>query len=189
MNLLTLILTACGLAMDAFAVAVSSGITARDPLGPKALRMGFFFGFFQALMPLIGYFAGMSIMAYIQHVDHFVALGLLAFVGGKMLLDGIRGEEDCEAKGDAFRIQTLLILSIATSIDALAVGISFAAVSANIWLSAGLIGVITFSLSYLGVFFGKRLGCAFQKKAVVTGGVVLILIGAKILLEHLGILG
>ena len=106
MDLLTLILTACGLAMDAFAVAVSSGITARDPLGPKALRMGFFFGFFQALMPLIGYFAGMSIMAYIQHVDHFVAFGLLAFVGGKMLLDGIRGEEDCEAKGDSFRIQT-----------------------------------------------------------------------------------
>ncbi|MBE5780228.1 MAG: manganese efflux pump [Clostridiales bacterium] len=188
MDLFTILATAVGLSMDAFAVSVSSGITAKDPLAPKALRMGLAFGLSQAIMPLLGYFAGMTVVAYIQHIDHYVVFLLLGFVGGKMLMDGIRSDDDCAVRTDAFALGPMTLLAIATSIDALAVGIGFAAVSADIWLSAAIIGVVTFSLCYMGVYFGKRLGCAFQKKAVILGGIVLILIGLKILLEHLGVL-
>ena len=140
-------------------------------------------------MPLMGYLTGSLFSDFMNRYSSIIIFLILGFIGGKMIWDGFHeeGEENTPSKNLTYKM--LFFQAIATSIDALAVGISFAAVSANIWLSAGLIGVITFSLSYLGVFFGKRLSCAFQKKAVVTGGVVLILIGAKILLEHLGILG
>ena len=181
-------LLAIGLAMDCFAVSIASGIILKRVRMRPMLIMALAFGFFQALMPLLGWIGASFFSHLIENIDHWIAFAILAFLGGRMVLESFK-DEDCRHEFDPTSLKVVSALAVATSIDALAVGISFAAVSANIWLSAGLIGVITFSLSYLGVFFGKRLGCAFQKKAVVTGGVVLILIGAKILLEHLGILG
>ena len=186
MGLLELFILAVGLSMDAFAVSICKGLSVGRVRPVHMLTAGLWFGGFQALMPFLGWLLGSQFEALITNIDHWIAFVLLVFIGGNMVKES-RSEE--EHQDGSFSPAAMLPLALATSIDALAVGISFAAVSANIWLSAGLIGVITFSLSYLGVFFGKRLGCAFQKKAVVTGGVVLILIGAKILLEHLGILG
>jgi len=186
MDILSLVLVAVALSMDAFAVAVTSGIVEKHLTAPKILKLAFFFGFFQFAMPVIGYYLGISVSSYIEVVDHWIAFGLLAFIGGKMILDVLRGGEEEEKVADPFGSRTLLIMAVATSIDALAVGVSFAlAGSIRIWISCLGIGCITFVLSTLGVLLGKRVGELFQKRATLLGGLILIGIGVKILVEHL----
>ena len=184
MSILELFLTAIALSMDAFAVSVTTGITLRKPRPWHAIKTGLFFGGFQALMPLIGFIAGRSVAGYIQAFDHWIACGLLALIGGKMLWDIWHGDEDDESS-DPTRTLTLLIMAIATSIDALAVGISFALLEVNIWQAIAIIGCTTCALSIAGVGLGNRLGELFKKRAALAGGVILIVIGVKILIEHL----
>lgn len=183
-------LIAVSLALDAFAVSVSSGISIPG-FGPRqAVKMGLWFGTFQFLMPLLGWLLGSSVSQYIEAVDHWVAFGLLAVIGGKMAWESLRrgcGEED-EAPPD-LSARRLCVLAIATSIDALAVGVSFAFLSVNIGAAVSFIGVITFVLSMVGVKAGSLFGAKYKSKAELAGGVILILMGLKILLEHLGVLG
>ena len=183
-------LIAVSLALDAFAVSVSSGISIPG-FGPRqAVKMGLWFGTFQFLMPLLGWLLGSSVSQYIEAVDHWVAFGLLAVIGGKMAWESLRrgcGEED-EAPPD-LSARRLCVLAIATSIDALAVGVSFAFLSVNIGAAVSFIGVITFALSMVGVKVGSLFGAKYKSKAELAGGIILILMGLKILLEHLGVLG
>ena len=190
MGFVELFLVAVGLSMDAFAVAVCKGLGMKRLDARQALLIGLFFGGFQALMPLVGWILGSGFKSLIEPVDHWVAFALLAFIGGKMLLDGIRGEGEGEASGEiqALDIRELVMLAIATSIDALAVGITFAFLQVDIGPSVALIGATTFALSLAGVAVGHLFGARFERPATIVGGAVLILIGVKILLEHLGIL-
>jgi len=192
-GLVEIFLIAVSLALDAFAVSVSSGISIPG-FGPRqAVKMGLWFGTFQFLMPLLGWLLGSSVSQYIEAVDHWVAFGLLAVIGGKMAWESLRrgcGEED-EAPPD-LSARRLCVLAIATSIDALAVGVSMAFMSVHILASAAVIGVVAFALSGdrgpgggPGARVGRRLGCLFQRRAELTGGLVLIAIGVKILIEHL----
>lgn len=184
MSLLKLIGLAFGLAMDAFAVSITCGLTMRKLKIRYALRIALFFGGFQALMPIIGYLAGLSVRALIESYDHWVAFGLLAGVGGKMLFEAFSVQDDTrEINPDDFGL--LLILAIATSIDALAVGLSLSFLRIEILMPAVLIGVITFGLSFAGVYLGKRIGHLCEQKIEILGGLVLIGIGIKILVEHL----
>ena len=184
MSVIEIALLGVSLAMDAFAVSITTGITLKDLRWKHALKVGLFFGGFQFLMPLIGYLAGSTFVRYIESVDHWIAFGLLAFIGGKMVYECIRpGEEEQVANPTA--TGKLRVLAVATSIDALAVGISLAILRANIWVCSGWIGIITFTLSALGVRLGKKLGDKFQRSAGLLGGLVLICIGIKILVEHL----
>ena len=174
-------LIAVSLALDAFAVSVSSGISIPG-FGPRqAVKMGLWFGTFQFLMPLLGWLLGSSVSQYIEAVDHWVAFGLLAVIGGKMAWESLR--RGCGEEGEA--PPDLCVLAIATSIDALAVGVSMAFMSVHILASAAVIGVVAFALSVTGGLVGRRLGCLFQRRAELTGGLVLIAIGVKILIEHL----
>lgn len=190
-----LTLVALGLSMDAFAVSICKGLSMRRMHYGKALLTGGFFGVFQALMPLLGFFLGTQFANYIMPVDHWIAFGLLSYIGGKLIYDSVKGgacptDQDCAcpADRDAFGFKTLLLSAIATSIDALAVGITFAFLNVRIVPAAGLIGCITFSLCVLGVKLGNVFRGPLSAKAEVAGGIVLILIGVKILLEHLGVL-
>ena len=184
MNVLHYALLAASLAADAFAVAISMGLSARKASLRDAVRVGLFFGGFQALMPLLGYLAGSTVSAVIARYDHWIAFGLLAFIGGRMLWESARGTEE-GGQPSLGALRKLLVLSIATSIDALAVGVSLAVLRENIWVNAAWIGCVTFALSTLGVLAGRRLGRRMQRFATVAGGLVLIFIGAKILIEHL----
>ena len=184
MQLWELFIIAVGLSMDAFAVSICKGLSVRKVTPRHALTAGLYFGGFQALMPLIGFIAGRSVADYIQAFDHWIAFGLLVLIGGKMLWDIWHGDEDEEAS-DPTRTLTLLIMAIATSIDALAVGISFALLAVNIWQAIAIIGCTTCALSIAGVVLGNRLGELFKKRATLAGGVILIAIGVKILIEHL----
>ncbi|MBU0936489.1 MAG: manganese efflux pump MntP family protein [Spirochaetes bacterium] len=187
----TYILAGFALSMDAFAVSVSSGICIADLKFRHALRAALAFGLFQFLMPLAGYAAGISFAGLIAAWDHWVAFGLLAAVGGKMLWEAlhIKDEASCsddeKAHKNILSLRVLLVLAIATSIDALAVGVSYSLLGVPIFLAAGIIGLITFVFCLFGCEFGKRLGARFERGAEVLGGVVLIGIGVKILLEHL----
>ena len=184
-----LILLAVALAMDAFAVAVCKGLSMRKINHKYALIIGLFFGFFQALMPTIGWFLGKKFEVYITNFDHWIAFILLAFIGGKMIYECLTEDDnECTACESILDIRELTVLSVATSIDALAAGITFACLDVSIKSSASLIGVITFVLSYIGVAVGNKFGSKYKKKAEFAGGVVLILIGIKILLEHLGVI-
>lgn len=174
-----------GLSMDAFAVSVCKGLAVHRADGKTALACGAWFGAFQALMPLAGYFLGMLFAEAIQAVDHWVAFGLLVLVGGNMIKEALSGE--AESSSADLSIKAMLPLAVATSIDALAVGISLAMTEAPIWTAVGVIGVTTFALSALGVTIGGIFGNKFEKKAEILGGVVLILLGCKILLESLGV--
>lgn len=185
MELWEVIAISVGLAMDAFAVALCKGacLAEMEDRG-ESYYIGISFGLFQALMPLIGWFLGISFKSYIQSVDHFVAFVLLGFIGIKLIVEAIK------AQGEALvctplKLWELFMLSVATSIDALAAGIAFAVLDINIWLAIGLIGIITFSLSFVAVKIGRRFGARFHTKAQMLGGSALILIGAKILYEHL----
>ena len=192
MGLVELLLIAAGLSMDAFAVSICKGLGMKEVNPKVAVVLALFFGGFQALMPLIGWALGSQFLGIIGPIDHWVAFVLLAVIGGKMLWEAFR-EDAGEGEGDGkptdrIDLGEFFILAIATSIDALAVGISFAALSVEIVPSVALIGVTTFAFSIAGVFVGNFFGSRYEKPASIVGGVVLILIGTKILLEHLGIL-
>lgn len=185
MSLITIFLTSLGLAMDAFAVSVGSGISLKKATLKDGIIIGTFFGGFQFLMPLIGWFAGLTFREFIVSFDHWVAFGLLSLIGGKMLYEAWQ-EDDEEDTGTDFRnLYVLLTLAIATSIDALAVGLGFSVLKTPIFLAAVIIGIITFLLSFSGVYLGSKFGHLFEKQAEIIGGFVLIGIGFKILLEHL----
>lgn len=187
MGLGELFLLATGLSMDAFAVSICKGLASKKAGLREMGSCGIWFGGFQALMPLIGFFLGTLFSAAIEAFDHWIAFGLLALIGINMLREAFSNEED-ESNGD-FGFKTMFVMAIATSIDALAVGVSMAlAGNVNIWIAITLIGVITFFTSALGVKIGNIFGDRFEKKAEIAGGVILILLGFKILLEHLGYL-
>lgn len=180
-------LVGVGLSMDAFAVALCKGLNMKKINYWHTAIIALFFGGFQALMPLIGWFLGKQFEAYIVSVDHWIAFGLLLYIGGKMISEANKDEEE-ECVSDKLDLKELTIMAIATSIDALAVGITFAFFSVSIYSSITIIGVTTFCLSIVGVMIGNRFGMKFKSKAEIAGGVILILIGLKILLEHLGII-
>ena len=188
MSFVELLLIAVGLSMDAFAVAVCRGLEMRRIDYRQALLIALFFGGFQALMPAVGCLLGAGFGHYISAFHHWIAFLLLAFIGGKMIWEAARGSEEEPAGAQALEIKTLLLMAIATSIDALAVGITFAFLRMDILPSALTIGLTTFILSLIGVLVGNRFGARYKKKAEITGGVVLVLIGVKILLEHLGVI-
>lgn len=189
MSFLELFLIAVGLSADAFSVSVCKGLNMRKLNLKHAYVIALFFGVFQAVMPLLGYLLGTGFSEYIEKYDHWIAFVLLAFIGGKMALEAIREKDgEAEEKTDTLSIGELTILAVATSIDALAVGITFAFLKVNILPSVLLIGVTTFALSLGGVLLGNRFGAKYKSKAEIAGGVILIFIGLKILLEHLGII-
>ena len=185
MSLLELFLIAFGLSMDAFAVSVCKGLSVRKASLSQSLVTGLWFGGFQAGMPLIGYLLGVSFSSLITNVDHWIAFILLAIIGGNMIRESFSPEETCDG---SFSVKTMLPLAVATSIDALAVGITFAFLQVSIVPAVSFIGVITFLLSAAGLKIGNVFGSRWRSKAEFLGGLVLILMGAKILLEHLGIL-
>jgi putative Mn2+ efflux pump MntP len=184
MDFLTLFGIAIALAMDAFAVALGAGLILPQLTGRHLFRFGFHFGLFQALMPVLGWLAGTSIRAQIEAFDHWLAFGLLSLVGGKMLWEAWRGDADEPREGDPTRGLSLVMLSIATSIDALAVGLSLAVLGVTIWTPALVIGLIAGALTVCGMLLGRRLGQAWGPRVEIFGGLVLIMIGMKILLEH-----
>jgi putative Mn2+ efflux pump MntP len=182
---LSLVALACALAMDAFAVAIVTGLTL-DPLRPRqVLRLSFHFGLFQALMPVLGWLAGIAVHSYIEAFDHWVAFGLLAFVGGKMLWESRQHEDERPTRGDPTAGWSLVVLSVATSVDALAVGLSLAMIGSQILQPALVIGIVAFGLTAAGMLLGRRAGAVWGRRVEVLGGVVLIGIGVRILVEHL----
>ena len=188
MGFLELFLLAVGLSMDAFAVSICKGLSMKKAGLKEGCICGAWFGGFQAIMPLVGFFLGLLFADAIVSFDHWVAFGLLAIIGINMLKEAF-SKEECESCGCDLSVKNMLVMAIATSIDALAVGISLAmAGDVNIWVAVGLIGVITFTLSGVGVKIGNVFGSRFEKKAQIAGGCILILLGLKILLEHLGVL-
>ncbi|MCM1024498.1 MAG: manganese efflux pump MntP family protein [Prevotella sp.] len=189
MGFLELFLIGVGLSADAFSVSVCKGLNMRRLNLKHAYVIALFFGVFQAVMPLIGYLLGTGFSEYIERFDHWIAFVLLAFIGGKMVVEAVRKKEDEEEeKTDVLKIGELFVLAVATSIDALAVGITFAFLKVQILPSVLLIGATTFALSLGGVLLGNRFGARYKTKAEIAGGVILVLIGVKILLEHLGII-
>lgn len=188
MSFMELVLIAVGLSMDAFAVAICKGLSVQKLGWKHYLTVGVWFGGFQALMPTLGYLLGTTFERYITSVDHWVAFVLLCLIGGSMLKEGLAKEEEEKEERAGFDFKSMLILAVATSIDALAVGITFALLpDVNIFSAVGLIGTITFCLSAVGLKVGNIFGLKYKSKAEVVGGVILILIGVKILLEHLGV--
>ncbi len=185
-----LVLTAFGLAMDAFAVAVCKGLSMDRVRLKHYLIVGLWFGGFQALMPLGGFWLGEAFGRYIQTVDHWIAFGLLVLIGGNMIRESF-GTEECDAGKEAsLAIRVMLPMAVATSIDAMAVGVAFAVLpDVRIFSAVVLIGLITFAMSAVGVKIGNVFGCRWKAGAERLGGVILVLMGTKILLEHLGVLG
>ncbi|GHV38828.1 putative manganese efflux pump MntP 2 [Spirochaetia bacterium] len=186
--MVSIILIGLSLAFDALAVSISSGISNKDLKPFYIIRGSLFFGGFQFIMPVIGWFLGKAFVVYIEAFDHWIAFALLAFIGGKMLFGALprkNREKAAEKSLDIQNIGNLSILALATSIDALAVGLSFSMVNQDIWIAALLIGCITFVLCFLGFEFGKKIGMAFEKYSQIIGGLILIGIGVKILLEHI----
>lgn len=184
MSFVTIVFIAIGLAMDAFAVSITSGAAYKQLHLRHTLRMALFFGGFQAFMPLIGALAGLSFREYIADYDHWIAFIILAAVGGKMIYESFKITE-AEKNFSPTNILVLLVLSVATSIDALAIGITLSLVAASIVTAVTVIGLVTFVLSYLGVMIGKRFGHIFENKIEAFGGIILIILGVKILLEHM----
>jgi putative Mn2+ efflux pump MntP len=183
MHLFETIFIALGLSMDAFAVSISSGITITNPRIENALKIAIFFGAFQAFMPVIGWLAGLGLRELISRVDHWIAFGLLCLIGCRMIYESTRGGSEKKIL-NPLSLGVLLVLSVATSIDALAAGVSFAFLKVSILIPIIVIGSVTFLLSFLGVFVGNRSGRFLQSKAELVGGLVLIGIGTKILIEH-----
>lgn len=186
MKVTELLLLSVGLAMDAFAVSICKGISMKKMNWKKAIIIGLYFGDFQALMPTIGFFLGSAFQSLITNIDHWIAFILLAIIGGGMIKESF--EKDSENRNDDVSFKTMILLAIATSIDALAVGITFAFLKVNLILAVSLIGIITFVIAVLGTKIGNRFGDKYERKAEIVGGVILILLGLKILLEHLGII-
>lgn len=179
-----ILLIAIGVAMDAFAVSISKGLTLSRIELRHTLLAGIWFGGFQSLMPIIGYFIGISFSEIVGSIDHWIAFALLLIIGLNMIREAIWGEE--ERVNNDFGWRTMLLMAIATSIDALAIGISMAFIGADIWMAAAVIGVVTFILSASGIYLGRVVGSHLGSKSGIIGGIVLIAIGIKILVEHLG---
>ncbi len=191
MNFYDIFLIGIGLSMDAFAVAICKGLCMKKLNYSHSLIIALFFGGFQALMPLLGFYLGTFFEEYITSFDHWIAFLLLGYIGGKMLIEAINGDDSDEVCSIVYRldIKEILLLAIATSIDALAVGITFSFYkNTNIWSNIAIIGVTTFIIGFAGVAIGNKFGTKFKKKAEIAGGVILMLIGIKILLEGIGIL-
>ena len=186
MDLFTLFILAVGLSMDAFAVSICKGLAMQKITIKKAGIVGLWFGGFQALMPVIGYLLGSTFKDKITAIDHWIAFILLAIIGANMIKEALSKEE--EKEDASLKPKEMFVLAIATSIDALAVGITFSFLNVNILVAASFIGIITFILSALGVKIGNVFGTKYKSKSEFIGGIILILLGVKILLEHLGIL-
>lgn len=183
MGLVELIILSVGLAMDAFAVSICKGLAMKKMKWKNAIIIGLYFGIFQAIMPLIGYLLGVSFQSAITSIDHWVAFVLLVGIGANMIREAMSKEK--EGANDSIKIKDMLILAIATSIDALAIGITFAFLEVNITLAVSLIGIITFIISVIGVKIGNIFGDKYERKAELAGGIILIGLGIKILIEHL----
>lgn len=183
MSFLEILLISIGLAMDAFAVSICKGLAMTKMNWKKAVIIGLYFGIFQAIMPIIGYYLGESFQGLVTSIDHWIIFGLLAFIGGNMIKEALDKEK--QEVNDNIDIKTMIILAIATSIDALAVGITLAFLEINLTLAVSLIGIITFILSVIGVKIGNKFGAKYERKAELVGGLILIFIGVKILIEHL----
>ena len=193
MGAVELIILAVGLSMDAFAVAICKGLSMKNVSFKEMAIVGLWFGGFQALMPLIGYFLGEAFEKYIEQIDHWVAFVLLVLIGALMIKESFekeeKKEEEKEIPSSPLAFKTMLTMAIATSIDALAVGISFGILpDVNITVAVSSIGIITFILSAVGVKIGNVFGAKYKSKAEFAGGIILVLLGIKILLEHLGVL-
>ncbi len=183
MDVTTILFIAVGLAMDAVAVSITRGISIRQERFKQALKIGAFFGSFQAFMPFIGWLAGLGLRDFISGVDHWIAFGLLTLIGGKMIYESLKAEA-MQTEGSSPSLLLLFGLSIATSIDALAVGVSFAFLKISIGASVSIIGIVTFILSFIGVIAGNKVGRFWGGRIEVVGGLMLIGIGVKILIEH-----
>ncbi len=190
MGIIEILGIGAALAMDAFAVSICKGLGMQKINYKRALIIALFFGGFQAAMPLIGWFLGSQFKQYIDSFSHWIAFGLLLFIGGKMIIDVLRGGDDCDDCADSnFDIKELCVMAIATSIDALATGITFSTeLAMSIWLAIGIIGILTFIICVGGVIIGNKFGARFKDKATLAGGIVLILIGVKLLLSGLGVI-
>ena len=186
MGIEELIILSIGLAMDAFAVSICKGISMKKMDWKKAIIIGLWFGTFQAIMPLIGYLLGSTFEQIVKKVDHWFAFILLSAIGANMIKESF--SEDTEDENDDISVKAMFILAVATSIDALAVGITFAFFKVNIILAISLIGIITFALAVVGTKIGNRFGGKYESKAELAGGIILVLLGLKILLEHLGVI-
>ena len=186
MNIIDIFLIGVALSMDAFAVSICKGLSVKKVSAKHVLTVGVYFGGFQALMPTLGFLLGYKFESFITSIDHWIAFILLALIGGNMIREAL-GKDD-EHEHDDFSVKAMLPLAVATSIDALAVGISFAFLGVDIVQAALLIGITTFVLSGVGIYVGNVFGAKYKSKAELLGGVVLILIGLKILLEHLGVI-
>lgn len=186
MDFITLMGTAIALAMDAFAVAVASGVSLKIVSPRQTFRLAWHFGFFQALMPIIGWSGGLTVRSHIEHYDHWVAFVLLALVGGHMIWEALEKEKKLQPKNDPTKGLRLVMLSVATSIDALAIGLSLSLLKISIWLPALVIGVVATIATAAGLHLGKKAGSSshLSSYAEVTGGLVLIAIGLKVLYEH-----
>lgn len=184
MDIIQLLILAVSLSMDAFAVAICKGLAFGRIRLRQALVVGLYFGVFQAAMPTIGYFLGMGFRQYIESFDHWIAFGLLAFLGARMIIEAVRGGE--EEVSSSLDIREMTLLAIATSIDALAAGISLSVLDASIGTAALFIGIITFTLSVVAVYIGGYIGAKFKKPAELAGGAALVLLGIKVLIDHLG---
>lgn len=183
MDFFEIILIGFGLAMDAFAVSICKGLSMKKIKWKNAIIIAIYFGLFQAIMPVIGFFLGSTFSKFIQKMDHWIAFVLLSAIGVNMIKES--NDDEGENRNDRADFKTMIVLAIATSIDALAVGITFAFFEVNLWLASLIIGVITFCLSFIGVVIGNKFGDKFQNKAELAGGFILIVIGLKILIEHL----
>lgn len=186
MDLLTLLTLAVGLAMDAFAVSICKGLAMREKVLKKGIIVGLWFGGFQALMPTIGFFLGTQFKDQITSIDHWIAFVLLGLIGINMVKEALSNDE--EQADDSIAVKEMFMLAVATSIDALAVGITFAFLNVHIVSAASMIGVCTFLISFVGVKIGNIFGTKYKSKAELAGGIILILLGFKILFEHLHIL-
>lgn len=185
MNILEIFIIAIGLAMDAFAVSVCKGLSVPKIKSTHLLTVGLYFGGFQALMPLLGYLLGTQFQSLIESYDHWIAFVLLGVIGINMIIESRKEEEELNSY---FNFKTMLPLALATSIDALAVGVTFATLSVNIWIAILFIGITTFILSAVGLKIGNIFGSKYKSAAELFGGIVLLLMGTKILLEHLEII-
>lgn len=183
MGILEMIFLGFALAMDATAVSIGKGLSLDRVRPTHALNAGVWFGGFQALMPIIGYFLGVSFSGFVASVDHWICFALLLLIGSNMIREALSGDD--EELDDNFSPRTMFLMALATSIDALVVGVTLAFAQANIWLAATIIGVVTFVLSFSGLYLGRVIGSKFGSKAGVLGGLVLIAIGVKTLVEHL----
>ncbi|MBQ8958614.1 MAG: manganese efflux pump [Bacteroidales bacterium] len=187
MNFLELLLIALGVSMDAFSVSICKGLTTKRFSLRMALTCGLWFGSFQALMPVVGYCLGSQFARFVESIDHWIAFGLLFLIGANMIREAFSKKES-ESHNSSLSFRTMFFLAVATSIDAMAVGVSFACIQVKIWSSVLVIGITTFLFSVLGVKIGNVFGSKFEKSATIFGGIILIVIGLKILLEHLGVI-